>query len=57
MAASQQHADRAAHRVPDGDHRLDTKRFEQRRSVVGDVFQLEVSSVDAGHDRDRGSRR
>ena len=31
MAAGQQHADRAAHRVADGDHRRDAERFEQQR--------------------------
>ena len=42
VTARQQHADRTAHRVPDGNHRLDSKGFEQRRGVVGDVFQLEM---------------
>ena len=27
----------ATHRVPDRDHRADTKRLEQRRGVVGDI--------------------
>ena len=42
MPASQQHADRTAHRVPDGDHRTDAERLDQDRRVVGDVFELEA---------------
>ena len=41
MAARQQHADRATHRVSNSDHGRHAERFEQERCIVGNVFQLE----------------
>ena len=61
VAPSQQHANGTTHRIANGDDRRYVERLEQRRSIVGNVFQLELirqaqaSPVTAVVERDEGA--
>ena len=42
MTLGEQQADRAAHRIPDGDHRGKAERVDEQRRIVGGIGELKA---------------